>query len=40
MLATLVGAAFGVVAFAARAAYCRWLAADEATAELGTRYLS
>lgn len=39
VLSTLVGLAFGVAAFAARAAYCRWLAADAATAELGVRYL-
>lgn len=39
VLATLVGLAFGVAAFAARGAYCRWLAADAATAELGVRYL-
>lgn len=39
VLSTLVGAGFGLTAFAARAAYCRWLAADAATAELGVRYL-
>ena len=40
VLASLVGLAFGVVAFAARGAYCRSLAADAESAALGMRYLN
>ena len=40
VLASLTGLAFGLVAFAARAAYCRWLAADAVTAARGIEYLS
>jgi len=40
VLATLTGLAFGLVAFAGRAAYCRWLAADVVTAARGTEYLA
>jgi putative MATE family efflux protein len=38
-LATLTGLGFGLVAFAGRAAYCRWLAADAVTAARGVEYL-
>jgi putative MATE family efflux protein len=40
VLSTLTGLAFGVVAFAGRAAYCRWLAADALTALRGLEYLT
>ena len=40
VLASLTGLAFALVAFAARAAYCRWLAADAVTAARGIEYLS
>ena len=40
VLASLTGLAFGLVAFAGRAAYCRWLAADAVTAVQGTSYLA
>ena len=39
VLSTLVGIAFAVVAFSLREVYCRWLAADEATARLAIAYL-
>ena len=39
-LASLTGLAFGLVAFAWRAAYCRWLAADAVTAARGIEYLT
>jgi putative MATE family efflux protein len=39
VLATLTGLVFGGPAFWLRGAYCRSLAADAATAELGARYL-
>jgi len=38
-LSSLVGLTFGAAVFALRHAYCRALAADEATATLGVRYL-
>ena len=38
-LATLTGLGFGLLAFAGRMAYCRWLAADAATAERAVEYL-
>jgi putative MATE family efflux protein len=40
VLATLTGVGFGLVAFAARAAYCQRLAADATTAALGVQYLA
>jgi len=40
VMSSLVGLAFGVVAFALRGAFSRSLAADEATAEQGIRYLT
>ena len=40
VLSTLVGVAFGVVAFALRGAYCRSLAADGETAAKGIEYLN
>jgi hypothetical protein len=40
VLSALTGLAFGLFAFAARRAYCGWLAADAATAEQGIRYLT
>jgi len=40
LLSLLVGAAFTVVAFALRGAYCHWLAADDVTAGLGIQYLN
>jgi putative MATE family efflux protein len=40
VLANLTGLAFGLLAFAGRAAYCRWLAADAVTAARGTEYLA
>jgi MATE family, multidrug efflux pump len=39
VLSSLVGIAYGVVAFSLRDVYCRWLAADDATARLGIAYL-
>jgi putative MATE family efflux protein len=39
ILSSLVGLVFGVAVFAARHAYCGWLAADGATAALGVQYL-
>ncbi len=39
-LAAIVGLGFGLAAFASRGAYCGWLAADAATAELGVQYLT
>jgi MATE family, multidrug efflux pump len=39
VLSSLVGIAYGVVAFSLREVYCRWLAADDATARLGIAYL-
>ena len=39
VLSSLAGIAFCVVAFSLREAYCRWLAADPATARLGVAYL-
>jgi putative MATE family efflux protein len=39
VLSALAGVAFAVVAFSLRQVYCRWLAADEATARLGVAYL-
>ena len=39
VLSTLTGLGFGLVAFAGRSAYCRWLAADPDTAALGALYL-
>ena len=39
VLSSMVGLAFGVAVFALRHAYCRWLAADAATAALGVQYL-
>jgi len=40
VLACLTGLAFGSLCFALRVGYCRWLAADAATAELGVAYLT
>ncbi len=40
VLSTLTGLGFGLLAFASRGAYCRWLAADAETAALGTAYLT
>ena len=40
VLASLTGLAFGLVAFAGSAAYCRWLAADAVTAARGIEYLA
>ena len=40
VLSVLVGTAFFAVAFATRGIYCRRLAADAATAELGRQYLT
>ncbi len=40
VLASLTGLAFGLAAFAGRAGYCRWLAADAVTAARGTEYLA
>src|SRR6266702_2286422 len=40
VLSDLTGLAFGVCVFALRGAYCRWLAADATTAELGLQYLN
>ena len=40
VLATLTGLGFGLVAFAGRAAYCGWLAADAVTAARGIEYLA
>jgi Na+-driven multidrug efflux pump len=40
VLSNLTGLAFGVWVFALRGAYCRWLAADATTAELGVQYLN
>jgi putative MATE family efflux protein len=40
VLATLTGVGFGLVAFAARAAYCQRLSADATTAALGVQYLA
>jgi putative MATE family efflux protein len=39
VLSNLVGLTFGLAVFALRQAYCRWLAADAATAALGVQYL-
>lgn len=39
VLSNLTGLGFGVLAFALRGAYCRWLAADAVTAALGAAYL-
>ncbi len=39
-LATLTGLGFGLLAFAGRGAYCRWLAADAVTAVRGIEYLA
>lgn len=39
VLSHIVGITFGVVAFALRGPYARWLAADAATAAMGARYL-
>jgi len=39
VLSILTGLAFGIVAFALRGAYARWLAADGATAAFGIAYL-
>jgi putative MATE family efflux protein len=39
-LSTLTGLGFGLAAFAGRAAYCRWLAADAVTAARGVEYLT
>jgi putative MATE family efflux protein len=39
VLSSLTGVAFGLVGFALRELYCRWLAADETTARLGIAYL-
>jgi len=39
VLSNLTGLVFGVGVFALRGAYCRWLAADTATATLGVAYL-
>src|SRR5262247_488466 len=39
VLACLAGLALGLCFFALRGAYCRWLAADVVTAELGRQYL-
>ncbi|HEU0106997.1 MAG TPA: MATE family efflux transporter [Vicinamibacteria bacterium] len=38
VLSNVVGLTFGVAVFALRQAYCRWLAADAATAALGVQY--
>ena len=38
VMSNLVGLLFGVAVFALRHAYCRWLAADAATAALGVQY--
>lgn len=40
VLSLLTGLAFGIVAFALRGAYARWLAADAATAARGIEYLT
>jgi Na+-driven multidrug efflux pump len=40
IFSTLVGLAFGLTTFALRWSYCRWLAADDATATFGVRYLN
>ena len=40
VLSTLTGIAFALLAFATRAAYCRWLAADAVTAARGVEYLT
>jgi putative MATE family efflux protein len=40
VLSTLTGLGFGVAAFAGRAAYCHWLAADAVTAARGAEYLA
>jgi putative MATE family efflux protein len=40
VLSNLTGLVFGVLFFALRGAYCRWLAADAATAGLGVAYLN
>jgi MATE family, multidrug efflux pump len=40
VLSNLTGLVFAVACFAMRRAYCRWLAADAPTAELGVRYLT
>lgn len=39
VLSSLVGLTFGLAVFALRHAYCRWLAADATTADLGVQYL-
>jgi putative MATE family efflux protein len=39
VLSSLVGLTFGLAVFALRHAYCRWLAADVTTADLGVQYL-
>lgn len=39
MLSLLSGLVFFVLAFLLRGAYCRWLAADDLTARLGSQYL-
>ncbi len=40
VLSCLTGLAFGLLAFALRGAYCRWLAADAVTAARGIEYLT
>jgi MATE family, multidrug efflux pump len=40
VVSTLVGIAFGLTTFALRWSYCRWLAADDATAGFGVQYLN
>jgi MATE family, multidrug efflux pump len=40
VLSNLTGLVFGVACFVVRRAYCRWLAADAATADLGVQYLT
>jgi putative MATE family efflux protein len=40
ILSLVVGVTFTLVSFALRGAYCRWLAADDATAALGVQYLN
>jgi len=39
VLSNLVGLGLGVLLFALRGPYCRWLAADAVTASLGVQYL-
>jgi len=40
VVSTLVGLAFALTTFALRWSYCRWLAADDATAGFGVQYLN